>query len=165
MHGRKTNQRCERQIACKVGNSIYTLESAHLRVAPWRGVYCVYVFRSLSSYRVLYIGEAYEIESTLVHHRLEPRWKRIAKDHDLYFTAAEVMSESNRGQGAAAMIYHHRPPQRRIQGYLSVHRDKSHHHGRGLGPRGNFHCKNEHVVSGGEPTEVTSARSSRIIKA
>ena len=79
-------------------------------VAPWPGVYCVYVFRSLSSYRVLYIGEASEIESTLVRHRLEPRWKRAAKGHRLFFSAAKMPSAADRRQAAAAMIHYHKPP-------------------------------------------------------
>ena len=79
-------------------------------VAPWPGVYCVYVFRSLSSYRVLYIGESSEVESNLVRHKLEPRWKRVAKGHDLYFTAAKMPETPDRRQAAAAMIHHHRPP-------------------------------------------------------
>ena len=79
-------------------------------VAPWPGVYCVYVFRSLSSYRVLYIGESSEVESNLVRHKLEPRWKRVAKGHDLYFTAAKMPEASDRRQAAAAMIHRHRPP-------------------------------------------------------
>ena len=79
-------------------------------VSPWPGVYCVYVFRSLSSYRVLYIGEASEIESKLVRHRLEPRWKRAAKGHRLFFSATKVPSEADRRRAAAAMIHHHKPP-------------------------------------------------------
>ena len=79
-------------------------------VAPWPGVYCVYVFHSLSSYRVLYIGEASEIESTLVRRRLEPRWKRAARGHRLFFSAAKVPSEADRKQAAAAMIHYHKPP-------------------------------------------------------
>ena len=79
-------------------------------VAPWPGVYCVYVFRSLSSYRVLYIGESSEVESELVRHKLESRWKRVARGHDLYFAAAKVTSEAIRRQAAAAMIHRHKPP-------------------------------------------------------
>ena len=79
-------------------------------VAPWPGVYCVYVFRSLSSYRVLYIGESSEIESTLVHHKLEPRWKRVARGHRLFFTAAKMSEAPDRRQAAAAMIHNHKPP-------------------------------------------------------
>ena len=44
-------------------------------VAPWPGVYCVYVFRSLSSYRVLYIGEASEVEMKVLNHKDRSRWK------------------------------------------------------------------------------------------
>ena len=79
-------------------------------VAPWPGVYCVYVFRSLSSYRVLYIGETSEVESELVGHKLQSRWKRVAKGHDLYFSAAKMPSASDRKQAAAAMINHYKPP-------------------------------------------------------
>ena len=79
-------------------------------VAPWPGVYCVYVFRSLSSYRVLYIGETSEVESELVGHRLQPSWKRVAKGHDLYFSAAKMLSAPDRKQAAAAMIKHYKPP-------------------------------------------------------
>ena len=79
-------------------------------VAPWPGVYCVYVFRSLSSYRVLYIGETSEVESELVGHKLQPRWKRVAKGHDLYFSAAKMLSAPDRKQAAAAMINHYKPP-------------------------------------------------------
>ena len=39
-----------------------------------------------------------------------PRWKRVAKGHDLYFSAAKMPSAPDRKQAAAAMINHYKPP-------------------------------------------------------
>ena len=79
-------------------------------VAPWPGVYCVYVFRSLSSYRVLYIDEASEVEMKVLNHKDRSRWKKAARGHRLFFTAAKMPEAPDRRQAAAAMIHHHRPP-------------------------------------------------------
>ena len=79
-------------------------------VAPWPGVYCVYVFRSLSSYRLLYIGEASEVEMRIINHTQRSRWKKAARGHRLYFSAAKMPSEPDRERAAAAMINHHKPP-------------------------------------------------------
>lgn len=79
-------------------------------VAPWPGVYCVYVFRSLSSYRVLYIDEASEVEMKVLNHKDRSRWKKAARGHRLFFTAARMLEAPDRRQAAAAMIHRHRPP-------------------------------------------------------
>ena len=79
-------------------------------VAPWPGVYCVYVFRSLSSYRLLYIGEASEVEMRIINHTQRSRWKKAARGHRLYFSAAKMPSAPDRRQAAAAMINHYKPP-------------------------------------------------------
>ena len=79
-------------------------------VAPWPGVYCVYVFRSLSSYRLLYIGEASEVEMRIINHKQKSDWKKAARGHRLYFSAAKMPSDTDRRRAAAAMINHHKPP-------------------------------------------------------
>ena len=98
-------------------------------VAAYPGVYCLYVWspdRFFSS-RLLYIGESENIEARgedhvdpsndmilkLTYHAFMENREReqyLAKDRELYFSAAECRNERVRKRVEAAMINYHRPP-------------------------------------------------------
>ena len=78
-------------------------------VAPFSGIYCVYAFTWPNRFRLLYIGEANDVETRVARHERQRNWGLEARGKPLYFSAAPV-APPHRKQAEAAMIRRHQPP-------------------------------------------------------
>lgn len=81
------------------------------------GIYGVYACtyneagRTVSINRLLYIGEAGDVQSRVAGHEKLPAWKRQLKQGEvLCFNAALISPETDRQRAEAAMIFKHKPP-------------------------------------------------------
>ena len=79
------------------------------KVDFWGGMYCIYAFRG-DVPRLLYVGEAEEIEASIASHEDLHKWKREASDAELRFSAAHLNPDTGRQRAQAALVYRHRPP-------------------------------------------------------
>ena len=75
----------------------------------WGGMYCIYAFNG-SDHRLLYVGEAEEIEASIAGHRDRQKWEKEADGQDLYFSAAHLNPDVGRRLAQASLVYRHRPP-------------------------------------------------------
>lgn len=78
------------------------------------GVYCVYACKSnqtVSIRKLLYIGEAEDVNGRIAKHEKWPDWrKHLNKEEQVCFNFAPVeSSECERVE--CAMIFHHKPPE------------------------------------------------------
>lgn len=81
-------------------------------VASYPGIYCVHAVwetRFETTSRLLYIGEAHDIESRISSHERRRDWIRSARGDALYFSACRMTIKEGRREAEAAMIYHHQP--------------------------------------------------------
>ena len=78
------------------------------------GVYsCVHDNQSnkVNRLKLLYIGEAEDVESRIASHELRLRWEGYLRwDETLCFNMAPIFPEGARKRAEAAVIYHHKPP-------------------------------------------------------
>lgn len=81
------------------------------------GIYGVYACtynesgRTVSINRLLYIGEAGDVQGRVAGHEKLPAWKRQLKQGEvLCFNAALISPETDRQRAEAAMIFKHKPP-------------------------------------------------------
>lgn len=81
------------------------------------GVYCVYACvhnvseKTVTLRRVLYIGEAENIQTRVAGHERWKDWERELKaGEELCFNAALISPAADRQRAEAAMIHQHKPP-------------------------------------------------------
>jgi excinuclease UvrABC nuclease subunit len=81
------------------------------------GIYGVYACtynaaeRTVSIRRLLYIGEAADVQGRVASHETLPAWKRqLQQGEVLCFNAALISPEADRRRAEAAMIFKHKPP-------------------------------------------------------
>lgn len=81
------------------------------------GIYGVYACaynateRTVSINRLLYIGEAGDVQARVAGHEKLPAWKRqLQQGEVLCFSAALISPEADRQRAEAAMIFKHKPP-------------------------------------------------------
>jgi hypothetical protein len=81
------------------------------------GVYCVYACvhnvseKTVTIRRLLYIGEAENIQARVAGHERWKDWERELKvGEELCFNAALISPAADRQRAEAAMIHHHKPP-------------------------------------------------------
>lgn len=81
------------------------------------GIYGVYACtynaaeRTVSISRLLYIGEAADVQGRVAGHEGLPTWKRqLQQGEVLCFNAALISLEADRQRAEAAMIFKHKPP-------------------------------------------------------
>jgi len=81
------------------------------------GIYGVYACtfneteRTVDLKRLLYIGEAADVQGRVAGHEKLPAWKRQLKQGEvLCFNAALISPEADRQRAEAAMIFEHKPP-------------------------------------------------------
>lgn len=81
------------------------------------GIYCVYACvhnvneKTVTLRRLLYIGEAENIQSRVAGHERWKDWERELKaGEELCFNAALISPAADRQRAEAAMIHHHKPP-------------------------------------------------------
>ena len=93
----------------------YYLETSSLPTQS--GIYCVYACtevpasRSVSVRKLLYIGEAANVQNRVDGHERRQDWARgLQRGEVLCFSAALIAPESDRQRAEAAMIHHHKPP-------------------------------------------------------
>ena len=79
------------------------------KVDFWGGMYCIYAFRG-DVPRLLYVGEAEEIETSIAGHKDRQNWEREANGAELRFSAAHLNPDTGRQRAQAALVYRHRPP-------------------------------------------------------
>ena len=75
----------------------------------WGGMYCIYAFKG-DDPRLLYIGEAEEIEASIAGHKDLRKWEREANGDELRFSAAHLNPDVGRRLAQASLVYRHRPP-------------------------------------------------------
>ena len=75
----------------------------------WGGMYCIYAFNG-SDHRLLYVGEAEEIEASIAGHKDRQKWEREANGAELRFSAAHLNPDVGRRLAQASLVYRHRPP-------------------------------------------------------
>lgn len=81
------------------------------------GLYCVYTCtyntsaRTVSLHRLLYIGQAKDINGRLMSHEKLPLWKRyLGYGQQLCYATCEIASANERDICESALIKHHKPP-------------------------------------------------------
>lgn len=81
------------------------------------GIYCVYACvhnvaaGTVTIHRLLYIGEAENIQARVTGHEKWQAWTRELKaGEELCFNAALISPATDRQRAEAAMIHHHKPP-------------------------------------------------------
>ena len=81
------------------------------------GIYGVYACtfntleKTVSLNRLLYIGEAADVQARIAAHERWPDWKRQLKQGELLcLTAALISPDGARQRAEAAMIFKHKPP-------------------------------------------------------
>lgn len=82
-------------------------------VADYPGIYCVHTVwetRFETTSRLLYIGEAKNIELRISSHEQDPNLIRNAENGELYFSACRMKAKEGRRRAEAALIYQHQPP-------------------------------------------------------
>lgn len=79
------------------------------KVDFWGGMYCIYAVKG-NDPRLLYVGEAEEIEASIAGHKDLQKWKKEANGQELYFNAAHLNPDTGRQRAQAALVYRHRPP-------------------------------------------------------
>ena len=79
------------------------------KVDFWGGIYCIYAVKDKDP-RLLYVGEAEEIEASIANHKDCQKWEKEADGQDLYFSAAHLNPDTGRQRAQAALVYRHRPP-------------------------------------------------------
>ena len=82
-------------------------------VANYPGIYCVHTVwetRFETTSRLLYIGEAQDIESRISSYEQDPNLIRNAENGELYFSACRMKAREGRRRPEAALIYQHQPP-------------------------------------------------------
>jgi hypothetical protein len=95
----------------------YWLEAGIGRLPANSGIYGVYACvhnaaqQTVNLKRLLYIGEAGDVQGRVAGHERLSVWKRQLKQGEvLCFNAALISPETDRQQGEAAMIFKHKPP-------------------------------------------------------
>ena len=73
------------------------------------GMYCIYAFKG-DDPRLLYVGEAEEIEASIAGHKDRQKWEREANGAELRFSAAHLNPDVGRRLAQASLVYRHRPP-------------------------------------------------------
>ena len=81
------------------------------------GIYCVYgctynaTSKTVSIKRLIYIGEAENIQTRVANHEKWDQWRRYLKTGEqLCFNAALISGNTDRQRAEAAMIFKHKPP-------------------------------------------------------
>ena len=75
----------------------------------WGGMFCIYAYDG-NDPRLLYVGEAEEIEASIAGHEDLQKWEKEANGQDLYFSAAHLNPDTGRQRAQDALVYRHRPP-------------------------------------------------------
>ena len=75
----------------------------------WGGMYCIYAFKG-NDPRLLYVGEAEEIEKSIASHKDLRKWEKEADGQELRFSAAHLNPDTGRQRAQDALVYRHRPP-------------------------------------------------------
>ena len=79
------------------------------KVDFWGGMYCIYAFKG-DDPRLLYVGEAEEIEASIAGHKDRQKWEREANGAELRFSAAHLNPDVGRQLAQGSLVYRHRPP-------------------------------------------------------
>jgi hypothetical protein len=84
---------------------------------PKSGIYCVYACtydaaaQTVDLKRLLYIGEASDVQGRVKNHEFWPVWKKALQAGQVICISAGVIAgESDRQRAEAAMIFKHKPP-------------------------------------------------------
>ena len=101
----------------KVGFVGYWRESNKYCIPAESGVYCVYECtpnpkkKTVSIHKLIYIGEAWDVEDRVKSHEKKPKWKKhVRSGNELCYNFGNVES-AYRDRVEAAFIFKHKPPE------------------------------------------------------
>lgn len=93
----------------------YWRESGRGSIPAQSGIYCVYsgihnvAATTVTLKKLIYIGESEDVRCRISGHEKTDQWKRyLSYGEILFFSFAPILTD--RVQGEAALIYHHKPP-------------------------------------------------------